>query len=192
MMDFEYEDDNDELNRQELDETLRRFRESVRSGNWQNGTPSIESLETVVHYCLETSAFEDAFVFAKMWTERAPYSPDAWHKFGIALSSLGRWTDALEAYSRASSLDPIDTELIINRGIALEQLGRLDDAQPLIDAAVQHDPENVDALFTKALILQRRERYDEALRMFTVIARHEQFQRDALFEMAICREAVEQ
>ena len=66
MMEFDYDDEPEELNKQELDETLRRFRESVRSGQWQNGSPTIESLEAIVQYCLETSKYEDALTFARM------------------------------------------------------------------------------------------------------------------------------
>ena len=191
-MEYDYDDDHEEPNRQELDETLRRFREAVRSGNWQHGIPNAEALEAIVHYCLETIAFEDARIFAKMWTEKAPYSTDAWHKYGIALGSLGRWQEALNAYVQAAKLDPIDIEITVNRGIALEQLGRLEDANKLIEDALDADPNNLDALFTKALILEKRERYDEAMRLFSYLAKQDLFQRDAMFEIAICHEALEQ
>lgn len=121
MLEFEYEDnDNDEQDRRDLDETLKRFRESVRSGNWQQGSPTPDALESIVQYCLETNKFDDALTFSLLWVEKAPYASDAWHKLGMAYGSQNRWTEALEAYDRAISLDPVDTEILVNRGIALE------------------------------------------------------------------------
>ena len=135
MLEFDWDDDHDEQQQKDLDETLRKFRESFRSGTWQNGAPSPEALENIVHYCIESQKYDDALTFSAMWKDAAPYSSDAWHKYGMALSGLLRWDEAIAAYERAAELDPVDTEIMINRGMALEQVGRIDEALTLIPAA---------------------------------------------------------
>ena len=88
----------DAADEQELNEQLRAYREAFRSGQWTNGQPSVEALENMVHYCLDTQRFDDAENLARLWREKAPYSSDAWHKLGIALGSLNRCREALDVY----------------------------------------------------------------------------------------------
>ncbi|NDH78740.1 MAG: tetratricopeptide repeat protein, partial [Burkholderiaceae bacterium] len=133
MLEYEYDDEQSEQDRKDLDETLKRFRESVRSGHWQQGSPTPEALEPIVQYCLETNKFDDALTFSRMWVEKAPYASDAWHKLGMSFGSLNRWVEALEAYDKALQLDPCDSDVMVNRAIALEQLGRLDQAHEVVE-----------------------------------------------------------
>ena len=132
MNTYGFDDDmfGDQNKKKNLDEEIRRFREALRKGEVSNGqyTPSVESLEELVQYCIDTEKYEDALNFCSLWLEFVPYSSDAWQSKGFILNALTRYSEALEAYDTALTLNPVDADIIIHRAITLDNLNRKDEA----------------------------------------------------------------
>ena len=57
---------------------------------------------------LEDGNFEDALSFFEQALLLKPDDPDVWNQKGVALRSLGRYSEASECYNKSLQLDPRD------------------------------------------------------------------------------------
>jgi tetratricopeptide (TPR) repeat protein len=67
--------------------------------------------------------------------------------YGLALESLDRDSEALEAFSRASDLSPAVPEAHFHSGKLLFKLGRTEDAKAELQRAIELDPKHAGAHF---------------------------------------------
>jgi tetratricopeptide (TPR) repeat protein len=63
--------------------------------------------------------------------EKSPNKSDLWRKLGITYFQLERYDEAMEALTKAGSLDPDDAASVVYRGMIHEQRGQLDQAKNL-------------------------------------------------------------
>jgi tetratricopeptide (TPR) repeat protein/predicted Ser/Thr protein kinase len=101
---------------------------------------------------LEDGLFEQALAAFQAVATRSPDDANAWDSLGEGYLASGMPEKALEAYSRALTLDPTFDHSVIGRGLALAALDRYDEAieRPLPDFRAQ------------AYVLSRVGRYREA------------------------------
>ena len=119
--------------------------------------PSEKNLFDFANELLLHRAFESALKVLTFATQKYPQSAQLQVAFGVALYSLGRYAEALDALCRAVDLDPKDTR-------AFDFLGKMYDVAPSKAAEVdsrlalfaREYPGNAAANFYYALSLRRR------------------------------------
>jgi tetratricopeptide repeat protein len=82
---------------------------------------------------------------------------------GLALESLGRPHDSLQAFDTAIRLDPADARSHANRSIPLQSLGRFHDALDACDTAAGLDPADAWMQASRGYALQGPDRFHNAL-----------------------------
>ncbi len=90
-------------------------------------------------------------------------SPQLLNDRGVALSSRGRYADALASYDQAIAIDPHFAQALNNRGTALAMLGRSAESLESFDRAIAARPDYVSALLNRGLALHTLGRYGDAL-----------------------------
>ncbi|MDE2184562.1 MAG: sulfotransferase [Alphaproteobacteria bacterium] len=120
--------------------------------------------------CAQTGRFEEAVAyFARAVAVAA--NPGLCTAFGNALYRLGRYTDALDRYGQALSLDARFAEADVGRGSALLALGRSDEALAAFAKALALKPQLVEAVVNTGNIHLADGRGEEALAWFQRSAR---------------------
>jgi tetratricopeptide (TPR) repeat protein len=76
---------------------------------------------------------------------------------GVNLAARGRFSDAVERYNVALSLDPQNAEALGYRGYTLYRLGRLDQALADLQRAEKLDPQSSWHPYNEALVLWARQ-----------------------------------
>ena len=77
----------------------------------------------------------------------------------------------MKYYDKALSLDPNNTNIVINKGILLIKLSKYNDSLRLFDNILHKDPDNVGALYNKALALDRLGRHQDAMKYYATAYR---------------------
>jgi len=85
---------------------------------------------------------------------------------GIALSNLGRYDEAIEAYQQAISVDPKFPISYYGLGNALSALGRYDEAIEAYQQAIGVDPKDAFPCNGLGNVLSDLSRYDEAIEAY--------------------------
>ncbi len=84
----------------------------------------------------------------------------------IALTKLGRYTEAKAAYEQALEQEPGDPWHLLNRAIILHEMLRPDDALADIDKLLKEKPDDSNYQEFKAMFLFGAKRYKEALSIY--------------------------
>jgi tetratricopeptide (TPR) repeat protein len=81
---------------------------------------------------------------------------DAWTSLGGTQGRSGKFTDAVESYSRALALSPDAVAPLAGRGAAQIKLGKIEAGLKDLNRALAIDPRHVDALYNRALAHRKR------------------------------------
>lgn len=100
-----------------------------------------------------------------------------WNDYGIGLLEQAQYGAAAAAFGRASALDPVDSNLLVNQAIAemrTERFGpereQIKKAAELLDRALMIAPTNERARFYRALVLRAQGKISEAAQELSRIA----------------------
>jgi len=93
-------------------------------------------------------------------------SAEVWFNKGFALSSLGWYDEALQAYNRAVEIDPQSTVAWNNKGSTLNDLGKYDEAITAFEEAIRLDPNDSATWSNKGIALGNQGKYDEAIKAY--------------------------
>jgi O-antigen ligase/cytochrome c-type biogenesis protein CcmH/NrfG len=100
-------------------------------------------------------------------TRSDPGRAEYWHKLGLAYVALGRWSEAIGAFDRASALAPHDArytaDLATAHLLSGDSSARLR-ARELGDQATRIDPNNPRAYLTRAVVMHALGNLSEAVR----------------------------
>ncbi len=107
---------------------------------------------------------------------------------GVALSALGRYTDALPSFDAALAMDPEHLTAQLNRGVALTALGRLDEAVAQLSSAVRLSPDNADAHYNLALAYFKQDALDPAIKECIEALRLRPSYLEAAYCLGLCYE----
>jgi tetratricopeptide (TPR) repeat protein len=100
-------------------------------------------------------------------TEDKPNNNIDWNAQGIALSDLGRYEEAIDAYNKAIEIKPDYHEVWYNRGIVLSALGRKEEAIGSYEKAIEISPNFHEAWTDRGAILcDCLGQYEEAVNSF--------------------------
>jgi tetratricopeptide (TPR) repeat protein len=105
----------------------------------------------------------------KIWQDTAQKSPNkvrAWYNFGTYLDDEGKPEEAIQALTRAITLDPQHAEAWHNLGRAYIHSGRSEEAVPLLRNAVRLNPEMLNAIINLAVALIQAGKPEEAIFIF--------------------------
>ncbi len=89
-----------------------------------------------------------------------------WSNKGFALSSQGRYPEAIEAYVKALEIDPNNATIWNNKGLTLRKLGKYQEAIDCYDNALTIDPKYAIAWDNKGYALSFEGRYKEAIECY--------------------------
>src|SRR5579872_5806568 len=123
-------------------EELERLCESLKSASADEirGHTSMETVEELVHYCIEQEKYADALRFADIILGFYPFSGEIWQRRGIALSELGQHQEARESFAKALAFNPADEETLIHLGAALSNASAYDEALTALEQALTMAP----------------------------------------------------
>lgn len=91
--------------------------------------------------------------------------------YGVALSDLGRYSEALAAYNAALKAEPYAADIHKNAGLALIKLSRPDEALVQFEQAAQYAPNDDTIQNVLAVQLQDHGKKEEALEHFETAAK---------------------
>ena len=111
------DDENEEGRADRFEDELKKYKDMLGDGS--SDITNIEALEEIVNFFFDNERYEEALRFVDRMLTHIPYSADTWQRKGLILSNLNRPAEALEAFTMALNLNPVDTEILVNRGIAL-------------------------------------------------------------------------
>ncbi len=143
-----------------LNDEIERCKDIITSGNIYG---AIETLEETVQLCIDHDKYIEGLEFADALLEHFPYNSEYWMKSGVFLNGLFRFDEALSCFDKSLSLNPGDTETLIDKATAEENLGLYEAAGETLRKALNNEPNNEDALFNLALLCQRKNRTSEAI-----------------------------
>ena len=86
----------------------------------------------------------------------APYSAEAWYRYGLLAWQCRRLDDALACFERATALEPAQAEYSLHRAQLLHTCGRNADALALFRALVEANPALAKAHFWLGANMARR------------------------------------
>ncbi len=92
-----------------------------------------------------------------------PWDTSVYNNLGAALSSCGRFDEAIAEYEKALAVDSHDATAHYNLGVALRKHGRIDEALGHYEEAIKIDPAHALAHINLADLLGERGRHDEAV-----------------------------
>jgi tetratricopeptide (TPR) repeat protein len=69
--------------------------------------------------------FADALITLKSVVDDLPTSGTSWHNYGLVLYMTGRLSEALEAFDKSLSFDPLNIQVKSDRSLALLSMGRI-------------------------------------------------------------------
>ena len=106
------------------------------------------------------------------------------HKnLGVEFSSQGRYSEAIDHFTKAIEIAPNDTELYYNVATALSAQGRIDGAIRMYLVALEADPENADTLFNLGNVYLRQGRMEEAVQCYVRALEHRPDDADVLHNL---------
>lgn len=92
--------------------------------------------------------------------------PSVWSNLALALSNVGRSTDARAAHERAFALAPDRADVLNNFGTWLTDNGDLEEAVRLLQLAIRRNPNNSDYYANLGSAMSKAGRFPDALRYY--------------------------
>lgn len=106
---------------------------------------------------------DEAIAVCKELAERDPKSSEAFLRWAMALSQLGRCEEALEKYKRAMEIDPKFSVAFCNWGSLLQELGGHEEAIEKYKRATEIDHKSAWTFSSLADLLQDLNKHEEAI-----------------------------
>ncbi|MGA0255910.1 MAG: tetratricopeptide repeat protein [Rhodothermales bacterium] len=140
-----------------LDHVLRRCMATEPDGRYPNFAALRADLEQVQR--------EQGFSLVPPPVVR-PLSPKGWLSRGRSLARIGRYPQAIHAFSRALEGDPSDELSLLGKADALLALGQPASAQPVYESLLESQPDHAEAHVGKARCMYMRGYHRMALDLF--------------------------
>ena len=115
--DFEELSDDEEKN---LREEIEECKKLVDNGSIYG---FFEKFDDVIQTCLDNDFNEDGLYLVNALLEIAPYNSEYWIKKGLFLNALNKFEESIDCYNKALSLNPGDSEALVDKSIAEENSG---------------------------------------------------------------------
>ena len=83
----------------------------------------LDKFDDVIQSCLDNDLNDDGLYLINALLEIAPYNSEYWIRKGLFLNALGYFNESIECFNKALSLNPGDTDALVDRSIAEENIG---------------------------------------------------------------------
>jgi len=94
---------------------------------------------------------------------------------------------ALEDFNKASELDPLDTDVWINKECVFLQSKEIDKAREFFEKAIQIEPDDSLALYNLGQVYELRNSLDEAIELYGKALSNLEIEQDTEFEIRVSR-----
>lgn len=165
MEDYNDDFDANDLSEPELIEYTEEYRKFLSPECEDYSSINLDILEALIFHLMEETDSYLALRFANLWLDIEPDSPEAWYALGVVYSSYSDYEEATICYDRALELDPLDSDIIVQKAINYSMSGNNSMAISMLDEILEKEPDNELALYNKAYILQYTYRYIEAINL---------------------------
>lgn len=125
--------------------------DASKTGSW---TPLVATLAVVA--CVTARALAADF------DTHQPLSARQWNDRGSQLAREQQWQPAIDAFTKASELEPKRSEILVNRAVARQKLGDWAGAEADCSAAAAINPEDTRAFLQRAIARAELGRHEEA------------------------------
>ena len=96
----------------------------------------LDKFDEVIQSCLDTDLNEDGLYLINGLLEVAPYNSEYWIKKGLFLNALGYFNESIECFNKALSLNPGDSDALVDKSIAEENIGLFTQAKESLHHAL--------------------------------------------------------
>ena len=110
----------------------------------------------------ENKQYKEAEALAISLTKEFPSDSFSWKVLGAIFGETGRKLEALDAFKKATSLDPEDPAGLFSLSIVLQELDRLDESQEITKQVIELKPDLAEAHYNLGFIMQEFGRLDES------------------------------
>ena len=131
----------------------------------------------------DLSNYEEAAVCYGKLVLREPEATEGWFQWGYCLYKLGRTTDALERFQKASTLRSDWIEIPLAESICHLSLKQYPAAFQRADDCLRINPSHVPALFTKAVALHVTWELDKAAELYREVLKLDVNSAEALMNL---------
>lgn len=190
MEDYNDDFDANDLSESELIEYTEEYKKFLSEDCEDYSSINLDILEAVIFHLIEESDSELALRFATLWLNIEPDSPEAWYAIGVVYSSYSDYKEATLCYDKALELDPLDTDIIVQKAINYSMEGNNSLAISVLDEILENDPQNELALYNKAYILQYTYRYVEAINILEKLIEMECSEYPLFDDIAFCYQSI--
>lgn len=147
--------------------------------------PSLDEVEIFTNFCIEKENFFDAEMYANIWLEYIPQSPEIFHKLAFIKLQLEKNEEALLFINKAIDLSPFDSDILLTKVKILENEEKFLDCFDLVETILTFDPTNEEVIFYKGISLSNLMLYNEAISVFEGLLSNEELKFDVYAELAI-------
>lgn len=183
-----FSDNNRDYNENEIKENINKALEIVSEGNI---FASQEFIEEAIQLCMESELNEEGLILTDALLEITPYNSELWNFKGSFLNNSYDFEEAYFVLEKAYSLNPNDTEILINLAISADNLGIRDESYELLNKALDLDPYNDEALFNLGVYFERTEDYYKAIDYIKRAIEIDKTYSEAWYELGYCYELIE-
>ena len=110
---------------------------------------------------------DEAKAFYEQILKSEPNHFDAIQLLGAIATQTKQWQIALELFSKASQINPVNVNVFCNKGIVLKELGYLAQALVSLNNAINLNVNHAESYMNRGLVLKRLNRLDDALKDLT-------------------------
>ncbi len=113
-------DDSSEFGSENLRDQIEDCKKLIDSGAVYG---YLDKFDDVIQSCLDHDLNEDGLYLVIALLEIAPYNSEYWIKKGLFLNALGEFNESIECFNKALSLNPGDSDALVDKSIAEENIG---------------------------------------------------------------------
>lgn len=175
-------------NSEELSKKVRIMSNALRNRKSSNSDfiyPSLDEVELFTNFCIEKENYNDAEMYAKIWVEYCPQSPEAFHKLGFIKLQLNELESAMQYIDKALEFNPYDSEVLITKVKIYEEYNQYNLCLEILEKILTLDSTNEEAKYYKGIALSNMQFHKEAIKVFKELVDLEDFKVDVYSELAI-------
>jgi len=137
----------------------------------RSATPYAPAYVLMARLTADQGHLDKARDYARLATANDEEAPDAWYVLGTIEQTLGDAEVAMNAFGRASSLDPSEPRYILAEAEMLTAVGHLDAAGTCLAGACQRLPGSAGLHAALGDVRLRQNRYEEAAGLYRIALR---------------------
>jgi len=120
----------------------------------------------IITFILSLFCFTAGCINSELKPTPTPCTVDYFYNEGLSLSNQKKYSEAIEFFDKALSLEPENILVLTQKGNALCNQGKYDEAIQCYDKILKITPEDIKILCIKGKALTFQKKYDEAIQCY--------------------------